>query len=29
MDEKINLIADFDLEIICNFFMQLDRQGSR
>jgi len=25
MDEKINLIADFDLEIICNLFMQLDR----
>jgi ubiquinone/menaquinone biosynthesis C-methylase UbiE len=27
MDEKHDLIADFDLEMICNFFRELDRQG--
>ncbi len=27
MDEKFDLIADFDFEMICNFFRQLDRQG--
>ncbi|NWJ49528.1 MAG: class I SAM-dependent methyltransferase [Bacteroidetes bacterium] len=27
MDEKHDLIANFDLKIICDFFRQLDRQG--
>ncbi|MDP4206573.1 MAG: methyltransferase domain-containing protein [Bacteroidota bacterium] len=27
MEERFDLIADFDLNMICNFFRQLDRQG--